>query len=126
MHLTGSVLDITIQLYFLANGGLLLRIAQSGAFNGSGIALASQSFARLGEDPTHGSLVMYFQHHTGDIRYVQLSSEGEWLGGSYSETVARDAKNNTPLSAVAYSVGGENTWHVFCEYKGNSACVVQC
>ena len=79
--------------------------------------MASQSFAGAGEDATHGSLVMYFQHHTGDIRYVQLSEEGEWLGGSSSEVVAVDAKNNTPLSAVAYSVAGVNYWHIFCKRR---------
>jgi len=87
----------------------------SGAFNGSGIALASQSFARDLQAGTQGSLVMYFQHHSGDIRWQQLSSTGSWLGGSVSEVVAVDAKNNTPLSAVSYALNGTSTWHIFCE-----------
>lgn len=87
----------------------------TGAFNGSGIALASQSFAKNLEEGTQGAIVMYFQHHTGEIRYMQLSSSGQWLGGSPSEVVATDAKNSTPISAVAYSIGGIDTWHIFCK-----------
>jgi hypothetical protein len=89
--------------------------SKEGAFNGSGIALASQSFAKDLQDGTQGSLVMYFQHWTGAIRYKQLSSNGDWLGGDYSETVAVGAKNGTPLSAVSYVLDEASTWHVFCE-----------
>lgn len=78
--------------------------SRKGAFNGSGIALASQSF----EGSEHGSMVMYFQHHTGTIRWQQLVG-GSWLGGSQSEVVAYDAKNATPLSAVAYAMNGTST-----------------
>ena len=85
-----------------------------GAFNGSGIALASQSFATALAEGTQGALVMYFQHHSGEIRWIQLNNEGDWLGGSSSEIVAPTAKNSTPLSAVSFSVNGTNQWHVFC------------
>jgi hypothetical protein len=88
----------------------------TGAFNGSGIALASQSFSANVESGTQGTIVMYFQHHTGEIRWIQLSNGGDWTGGSVSEVVAVDAKNNTPLSAVSYSTGDQNTWHIFCPY----------
>ncbi|KAI7517423.1 hypothetical protein KC331_g21717, partial [Hortaea werneckii] len=84
----------------------------TGAFNGSGIALASQSFATDLQTGTQGSIVMYFQHHSGEIRWQQLSSSG-WIGGSASEVVAIDAKNSTPLSAVAYTTNGTSTWHIF-------------
>lgn len=80
-----------------------------GAFNGSGIALASQSF----DANDQGSLVMYFQHWTGQIRWQQLSSTGDWIGGSSSQIVATDAKNGTPISAVAYAMNGTSTWHIF-------------
>ncbi|KAK4623830.1 hypothetical protein CLAFUW4_05426 [Fulvia fulva] len=91
-----------------------------GAFNGSGIALASQSFSRDLADGTQGSIVMYFQHHTGQIRWKQLSTSGDWLGGDISEVVASNAKNNTPLSAVAYDINGSSTWHVFYIAKDNT------
>ena len=73
--------------------------SSTGAFNGSGIALASESFASGG----YGSLVLYFQHHTGQIRSTQLSSDGRWKGGDATEVVAVDAKNGTPIAAVAYA-----------------------
>lgn len=70
-----------------------------GAFNGSGIALASESFASGG----HGAIVMYFQHHSGQLRSAQLASDGTWQGGDATELVAIDAKNGTPIAAVAYA-----------------------
>ena len=105
----------------------------TGAFNGSGIALASESFASSG----YGSIVMYFQHHSGQLRSAQLSSDGTWRGGDVTEVVAADAKNGTPIAAVAYAKdeiaavsGGMNPfqedcrltrlkWHVFYINKDN-------
>ena len=46
---------------------------------------------------------MYFQHHTGQIRSAQLGSDGTWKGGDITEVVAIDAKNGTPIAAVAYA-----------------------
>lgn len=74
-------------------------LSSVGAFNGSGIALASQSFASSG----YGSIIMYFQHHTGQLRSAQLSKDGIWKGGDVTEVVAADAKNGTPIAAVAYA-----------------------
>ncbi|KAF2718068.1 hypothetical protein K431DRAFT_142310 [Polychaeton citri CBS 116435] len=91
-----------------------------GAFNGSGIALASQSFSESLEGGTQGSLVMYFQHWSGQIRWQQLDSQGNWLGGDVSEVVAVDAKNATPLSAVSYSIGGRSQWHIFYIDRNNT------
>ncbi|MGI4802880.1 MAG: hypothetical protein ACRYG8_54380 [Janthinobacterium lividum] len=76
----------------------------NGAFNGSGIALASQSFTGGG----YGELTMYYQHHSGQIRYQTLQTDGSWIGGTYSEIVAVDAKNSTPLSAVSFVVNGSS------------------
>lgn len=70
-----------------------------GAFNGSGIALASESFASGG----HGAIVMYFQHHSGQLRSAQLASDGTWQGGDITDIVASNAKNGTPIAAVAYA-----------------------
>lgn len=78
--------------------------SKEGAFNGSGLALASQSFGS-GE---YGELVLYFQHHSGSIRWQRLTDNG-WVGGTASEVVATDAKNSTALSAVAYSLNGVST-----------------
>jgi hypothetical protein len=81
----------------------------AGAFNGTGLALASQSFGQ----GDRGEIVMYFQHWSGDLRWSQLMSDGSWQGGSASETLAQDAKNGTPISAVAYSMDKESIWHIF-------------
>lgn len=70
-----------------------------GSFNGSGIALASESYANGG----YGAIVMYFQHHTGQLRSAQLESDGTWQGGDITDVVANDAKNGTPIAAVAYA-----------------------
>jgi hypothetical protein len=73
-------------------------LSKKGAFNGSGIALAGESW-----NPATGTLfTLYFQHHTGDIRYLKYTKGQKWIGGGITETVASNAKNATPISAVAY------------------------
>ena len=57
---------------------------------------------------------MYFQHWTGQIRWMQLGSDGKWTGGDTSSVVATNAKSNTPISAVSYAWGGVSSWRVFC------------
>jgi hypothetical protein len=64
---------------------------------------------------------MYYQHHSGDIRFQRLTSEGAWVGGTQSEIVASNAKNSTPLSAVAYVQNGTSQWHVFCKISWQSS-----
>ena len=82
-----------------------LAQAKVGAFNGSGVAVAGESFDSGG----HGETILYFQHYTGQIRSTQLQPDGTWQGGSPSEVVATDAKDASPISAVSYSVNGTNT-----------------
>jgi hypothetical protein len=82
-----------------------------GAFNGSGIALASQSFG--GDEQV--TMVLYYQHYTGTIRFKQLR-DGDWIGGTQSEIVAYDAKNWTPISAVAYALHNTSTVSQIVEY----------
>jgi hypothetical protein len=72
--------------------------SKKGAFNGSGVALAGESW----NGGQRRLFTLYFQHHSGDIRYMTYDKNQEWSGGSSSETVASDAKNATPISAVAY------------------------
>ena len=77
-----------------------------GAFNRSGLAVASQSFgSEATGNGTYGKLVMYFQHHTGSIRTMQLREKG-WQGGQESDIVVGEgiAKNGTPISAVSYAI----------------------
>jgi hypothetical protein len=88
------------------NGGDLSPkyFSTQGAFNGSGIALASQSF----QGDEQGTMVLYYQHYAGTIRFKQLR-DGKWVGGTQSEIVAYDAKNGTPISAVAYALHNTST-----------------
>ena len=81
-------------------------VSTVGAFNGSGLAVASQSFgSEATGNGTYGKLVMYFQHHTGSIRTMQLRENG-WQGGQESDVVIGEgiAKNGTPISAVSYAL----------------------
>lgn len=77
-------------------------LSTKGAFNGSGIALAGESW----NEGQRRIFTVYYQHHTGDIRYMQYRQDQKWDGGNKAQTVASDAKNGTALSAVAYSING--------------------
>ena len=76
-----------------------------GAFNGSGIAIA---------DPlsTSGNLLLFFQHHTGDLRLSQLI-DNAWQGGNSDDSLGvTNIRNATPLAATSYheaSTSGNTT-----------------
>jgi hypothetical protein len=80
-------------------------LSKTGAFNGTGLAIASYSFGSGG----YGVINVYFQHWTGQIRKMQLMQDGTWQGGDASNIVATDARNATPISAVAYSMDHTST-----------------
>ncbi|KIW00254.1 uncharacterized protein PV09_08145 [Verruconis gallopava] len=84
-------------------------LSKTGAFNGTGLAIASYSFGTGG----YGVINVYFQHWTGQLRKMQLMQDGSWQGGDASNIVATDARNATPISAVAYAMDGKATWHIF-------------
>lgn len=95
-----------------------------GAFDGTGISVRRQSdllnltsgeVGTTGEDPRN--LLLVYQHHSGDLRWMQRVWPNTWRGGSKSETITDDAKGGTPLSIMASGVEGESKqeWHVFCE-----------
>lgn len=79
--------------------------SKRGAFNGSGIALAGESW-NAGQ---RRIFTLYFQHHTGDIRYMQYGTDQRWVGGNSSNLIATDAKNGTTISAVAYTLN-QTSW----------------
>jgi hypothetical protein len=83
-------------------------LSTTGAFNGSGFATATASGAS-------GELDLYFQHFTGQLRRLQLNGN-TWSGGDINTIVATDAKNATPISVVAYSVGSVATVGTFPQY----------
>jgi hypothetical protein len=84
-------------------------MSKSGAFNGSGLAIASYSFDKGG----YGKINVYFQHWTGQIRKMQLMDDGTWQGGDTTNIVATDARNATPISAVAYAMDQKSTVKTF-------------
>ncbi|QDS76051.1 hypothetical protein FKW77_005520 [Venturia effusa] len=85
------------------------HLSRTGAFNGSGLALASYSFGSGG----YGVINVFFQHWTGQLRKMQLLENGDWSGGDSTNIVATDAKNGTPISAVAYAMDRKSTVHIF-------------
>lgn len=100
---TPSTITADSQYYI---GGALnpAYYSAEGAFNGSGIALASQSFG----EGDQGELTMYFQHYTGEIRWMRLTDRG-WVGGDDTTVVVSNAKNGTPISAVSYVLDNVST-----------------
>ena len=78
--------------------------SDSGAFNGSGMAIASVNFG------VDASIYVFFQKYTGEIEQYISHADGSWADVT---TVAHDARNSTPLSAVAYIVDEVANWHLF-------------
>ena len=67
-------------------------------------------------DPENdGNLIFFFQHHSGEIRWMQRVWPDSWRGGSVGEVVAVDAKNGTPISTLAMNPAGVQYTHVFCK-----------
>jgi hypothetical protein len=79
-----------------------LYYTTNGTFNGTGIALATEFW----NHQERKIMTVYFQHWTGDIRSIQLTPKGEWIGGTKSEVIVTDAKNATPISTVSYATNG--------------------
>jgi hypothetical protein len=66
-----------------------------GAFNGTGIAIGSQT--RIPD--LDGQTNLFFQHHTGELRWLDGVSDA-WIGGGAASVLAIDAKNATPISTI--------------------------
>lgn len=64
-------------------------------------------------------MTVYFQHWTGEIRSIQLTPKGEWIGGTSSEVIVSDAKNATPISAVSYSLNDTSVVCVAMEQRAS-------
>lgn len=86
--------------------------SKKGAWNGSGIAFAASHLK--GVQP--GLYTVFYQHHSGSIRYALQSIDGSSSGGSASEIVTTDAKNSTPISIVQY---------VMYAYLANATSIVR-
>lgn len=83
-----------------------------GAFNGSGIATASDWSNLQGN-----TLNFWYQHFTGEIRWMNFNVlNGSWtprMNGTTPYIVAADAKNSTPIAAVAFAENNTGTTHLF-------------
>ncbi|KAL5114467.1 hypothetical protein ACEQ8H_007664 [Pleosporales sp. CAS-2024a] len=90
--------------------------SKKGVFNGTGIALAGESW-NIGQ---RRIFTLYFQHHTGDIRYMQYTTDRSWIGGTANETVATDAKNASPISAVSVNLNHTTYFHIFYIDRNNT------
>lgn len=97
-------------------------LSRRGAFNGTGISIMQQPHLTnltLATSPLgpkeEGNLLLIFQHHTGDIRWMARDNTGVWTGGSRYDTIARDAKNATPITLLGAGPNGLTQHHVFCE-----------
>ena len=44
---------------------------------------------------------------------MQLAQDGSWVGGDETSIVATNARNGTPIAAVAYAMDAISTWHIF-------------
>ncbi|KAF2703845.1 hypothetical protein K504DRAFT_485591 [Pleomassaria siparia CBS 279.74] len=89
--------------------------SQKGAFNGSGIALAGESWTK----GTRHLFQLFFQHHTGGLRRMAYGVDQKWDGGNASTTIATDVKNGSAISIVQYyeDFGLENcTAHIHLFY----------
>ena len=87
--------------------------AFGGALDGTSIALVTSTFTS--DDGTVGkNLEMFFQHQTGEIRWMRLADNGSWVGGDASTAIAEDAKMNTPISAISYIWNGASFRRVYC------------
>lgn len=79
--------------------------SHTGAWNGSGIAIASVNFG------VDSSIYVYFQHYTGEIRSFIQEADGHWTDSNV--VVSSGARNGTPISAVAYIINEVANWHIF-------------
>lgn len=103
--------------------------SRSGAWNGSGVAHIWQNLSQdLDGLPTqtHHSNVVYFQRYSGEIRWMRMKSDTQWVEGPQSSlVVATDVRNSTPISGVQYMLNGTSYWNVFCESPGAPNAVLR-
>ncbi|KAK5944027.1 hypothetical protein PMZ80_003308 [Knufia obscura] len=81
--------------------------SESGAWNGSGIAIAS---ANTDADQ---SIYAFFQDSTGLLQYTLMDPSGQWNLVGPVNSGSYKALNGTPLSAVQHQLGAELVWHIF-------------
>lgn len=81
--------------------------SKSGAFNGSGIAIAA---ANTEYDQ---SIYAYYQDYQGTIQYALMDPQAKWSLVGPVNSGSYQALNGTPLSAVQHQLGNKLVWHLF-------------
>lgn len=92
----------------------------TGVFNGTGLDINSAAFVQNfpGFANQSAQVILYFQHHSGDLRWAGLNDSG-WFGGGPNQTIATDAKNATSISTAAFAYNSKNYWRIYCKsYQG--------
>lgn len=84
----------------------------SGAFNGSGIAIAAANTEE------NQSLYAFYQDPSGMLQYTVMDPTGQWNIVGPINSGSYKALNGTPLSAVQHILGGQTAsaqavWHLF-------------
>ena len=92
-------------------------LSTRGAFNGSDCSATHKARLSEGgsletEDDNSNSLVFY-QHYTGEIRWMQHLAPETWYGGTADQVIATDAKNGTSMDMIS-SVDSLLELHVYC------------
>lgn len=91
-----------------------------GVWNGTAITSSYQRFGPgLENIPSDGfTWVIYYQHHSGELRWVWMGRDGSWQRGPAElETLARDARNSTPIAAFNPTIDSINYWNIFCRSR---------
>lgn len=93
---------------------------KAGALNGSDVAatywaeMSEEGMLQQRSDKRNS--LMFFQHHTGEIRWTQYKSPDRWHGGISDQVVATDAKSGTPLYVIVNRPSSNRfKVHVFCK-----------
>lgn len=89
------------------------NVSTTGVMQRTGIAVMAMS-AHLNPAAT-----VFYQHSSGEIRYMWFSGDGVFHGGTKSEAIALDAKNATPIELVPFWKGSVPEWHVFYIDRNN-------
>lgn len=62
----------------------------------------------------HDPVTLFFQHSSGDIRFMQSTGPGMWVGGTADQIVATDARKGTPIAQGCTCADQVAAMHVFC------------
>jgi len=100
--------------------------SKSGAWNGSDVVRAVQTFPDDFEDAAlsgTSETVVYYQNSSGTIQWLRESANGTWQPPRPDDQVvlASDARNSTPITAIRLDLDRNPSWHLFCRFPICSA-----